>query len=72
MITVVVEDKAAIQVRDTRNAQAAAEILEILIVGYFTKIDLTTPAAIEQRLMIECDRVTVVIDYSIPNRLSVV
>ncbi len=45
--------------RDTRDAETAAQVLEILAVRYFPEVDTITPPVIEQGAMLEAQLVAI-------------
>ena len=62
-VSLIVETQTAVQVCDARNAQRAAKILEVLIIGDLPKIDAVAPAVDEHRPVFEPQQVTRVVEH---------
>ncbi len=57
MIAVEVEPYVAIKVGNARDAEAAAQVLEVLVVGNFPEVDSVSPTRIEDRAMLVAELV---------------
>src|SRR5690606_18354685 len=61
VVTIKIEQHAAIEVRDARGTQASPQVLEIVAVGCFPEVDQVAPAISEQRAVVEVDQMPVAV-----------
>ena len=69
MFGIVVEAGMAIQVGNTRDTQATAQILEVLAVRHLPELDSIAPAVVPQSAMVKTQLMTRVVDDAVVRQI---